>query len=40
MLIVLIETYIKASVNLCFSLSTSADLHKLSTAKINEEAKA
>jgi ligand-binding SRPBCC domain-containing protein len=33
-----IETYIKADINLCFDLSTSIDLHKLSTAKTNEEA--
>lgn len=36
--IIRIETYINASINLCFDLSTSIDLHKLSTAKTNEEA--
>jgi ligand-binding SRPBCC domain-containing protein len=36
--IIQIETYIKGSVDLCFDLSTSIDLHKLSTAKTNEEA--
>lgn len=36
--IIRIETYIKANINLCFDLSTSIDLHKLSTAKTNEEA--
>ncbi|MES2515219.1 MAG: SRPBCC family protein [Bacteroidota bacterium] len=36
--IIRIETYIKANIELCFDLSTSIDLHKLSTAKTNEEA--
>ncbi|MES2763241.1 MAG: SRPBCC family protein [Bacteroidota bacterium] len=36
--IIRIETYIKADINLCFDLSISIDLHKLSTAKTNEEA--
>lgn len=35
---IIIETRIKASVEICFDLSRSIDLHKISTADTNEEA--
>ncbi|MBI3518289.1 MAG: SRPBCC family protein [Bacteroidetes bacterium] len=33
-----LSTHIKSSIDICFDLSTSIDLHKLSTAQTNEEA--
>lgn len=33
-----IETEIHSTINICFDLSRSIDLHKISTAKTNEEA--
>jgi ligand-binding SRPBCC domain-containing protein len=33
-----LETYIKADIEICFDLSRSIDLHKISTEKTNEEA--
>ena len=33
-----LETEIKSDINICFDLSRSIDLHKISTAKTNEEA--
>ena len=33
-----IETLIKSDINICFDLSRSIDLHKISTSKTNEEA--
>jgi len=33
-----LETEIKSDINTCFDLSRSIDLHKISTAKTNEEA--
>jgi ligand-binding SRPBCC domain-containing protein len=36
--IIELETRIKADINICFDLSTSIDLHQLSTSKTNEKA--
>jgi putative ubiquitin-RnfH superfamily antitoxin RatB of RatAB toxin-antitoxin module len=36
--IIQLETKINSSLEICFDLSTSIDLHKLSTAHTNEEA--
>ena len=33
-----LETYIKSTIKICFDLSRSIDLHKISTAKSKEEA--
>ena len=36
--IILLDTTIKANIEICFDLSTSIDLHKISTAHTNEKA--
>lgn len=36
--IINLSTYIKSTIEICFDLSTSIDLHKLSTSHTNEQA--